>query len=385
MLSLTQLISLFGQKKSNESLPVVIASDQSAIRVTVQSPAPVSGTVTVDQGTNPWTVVQSPNEWVVAGETRTLAPTYLDGQENALSLTLNGALRVDNSGIVQPVIGTVTANQGTSPWIISGSVTANAGTNLNTSALALAATQTDRTQKTQITDGTRDGTVKAGSTPAGAADTSFVVGLSPNSPLPTGSNTIGALTANQSVNVNQWGGTGTTLGQKAMTASVPVVIASDQSAVTVAQATAANLNAQVVGNAASAASDSGNPVKIGAKYNSTLPTVTNGQRIDAQANAFGELSVRPRNKYLNITGNTTTTVKSGAGVLGLIAVNNGANATTITVYDNTTATGTKIATIAVLGINTNVMSSIVYNCEFSTGLTIVTAGSANNDITVTYQ
>ena len=94
-----------------------------------------------------------------------------------------------------------TANQG-GAW----TVTANAGTNLNTSALALAATQTDRTQKSQITDGTRDGTVKAASTAAVAGDTSFVVALSPNSALPPGSNTIGALTANQSVNITQLSG-----------------------------------------------------------------------------------------------------------------------------------------------------------------------------------
>src|SRR5258706_5264135 len=40
-------------------------------------------------------------------------------------------------------------------------VNANAGTNLNTSLLALEATQTSRAAKSQITDGTRDGTVKA--------------------------------------------------------------------------------------------------------------------------------------------------------------------------------------------------------------------------------
>jgi len=42
-----------------------------------------------------------------------------------------------------------------------------------------------------------------------------------------------SIAANSSVNVNQWGGTGTTLGQKAMTASVPVTLASDQSALAV--------------------------------------------------------------------------------------------------------------------------------------------------------
>jgi len=55
----------------------------------------------------------------------------------------------------------------------------------------------------------------------------------------------------------------------------------------VSQATASNLNAQVVGNAASAAADSGNPVKIGGTFNTTQPTVTTGQRVDAQMTARG--------------------------------------------------------------------------------------------------
>ncbi len=49
------------------------------------------------------------------------------------------------------------------------------------------------------------------------------------------------------INVAQWGGTATTLGQKAASASVPVAIASDQSALTVAQATASSLNTQSIG------------------------------------------------------------------------------------------------------------------------------------------
>ncbi len=55
----------------------------------------------------------------------------------------------------------------------------------------------------------------------------------------------------------------------------------------VGQATASSLNAAVVGNVASAATDSGNPVKAGAVFNTTPPTVTNGQRVDAQATANG--------------------------------------------------------------------------------------------------
>ena len=58
-----------------------------------------------------------------------------------------------------------------------------------------------------------------------------------------------------------------------------------------AQATAANLNAQVVGNIASGSADSGNPVKVGAKYNLTLPTFTDGQRADLQTDANGKLII----------------------------------------------------------------------------------------------
>lgn len=51
----------------------------------------------------------------------------------------------------------------------------------------------------------------------------------------------------------------------------------------------ANLNAQVVGNVASGATDSGNPVKIGGTYNSSLPTLSSGQRGDAQVDSNGRL------------------------------------------------------------------------------------------------
>lgn len=61
------------------------------------------------------------------------------GNERGVNVTAGNALVVDGSASTQP---------------ISGTVTANAGTNLNTSALALAATQTDKSQFTKLTDGT---------------------------------------------------------------------------------------------------------------------------------------------------------------------------------------------------------------------------------------
>lgn len=93
------------------------------------------------------------------------------------------ALKVDGSAVTQPV---------------SGTVTANAGTNLNTSALALDATLTGNNARMRITDGTNIAAVKAASTAPAAADPALVVSLSPNmgpvsnSILPSAAATINA-------------------------------------------------------------------------------------------------------------------------------------------------------------------------------------------------
>jgi len=95
------------------------------------------------------------NGVLTQGAVTTAAPTYTTGQTSPLSLNASGGLRVDGSGVTQPVSGTVTANQGTAnatPW---------------------------------------------------------------------------------NENIAQWGGTATSLGQKVSASSVPVVIASDQSAIPV--------------------------------------------------------------------------------------------------------------------------------------------------------
>jgi hypothetical protein len=54
-----------------------------------------------------------------------------------------------------------------------------------------------------------------------------------------------------------------------------------------------SLPSQVVGSVASGATDSGNPVKVGAPFNSTLPSPTNGQRVDLQSDGNGNLRVVP--------------------------------------------------------------------------------------------
>ncbi len=81
-------------------------------------------------------------------------------------------------------------------------------------------------------------------------------------------------------------------------------------------------------------------------------------------------------KHRNITTATTTVVKTGQGVLVSI-VPNATTTGTITLYDNTAASGTLIATIAA-----GKTTAIPYLTQFVTGLTVVT--SAADNITVVY-
>ncbi len=123
-----------------------------------------------------------------------------------------------------------------------------------------------------------------------------------------------------------------TLGQAAMAASVPVAIASNQTAVPVTASLAAAATGGYTAN--------------------------------------------------NITTSTTTVVKSGAGTLHGINVNTlGTVASTAVVYDNTAGSGTKLATIDTLTVGNVGWNQ--YDVAFATGLTIVTTGAP--DITVSYK
>jgi hypothetical protein len=83
-------------------------------------------------------------------------------------------------------------------------------------------------------------------------------------------------------------------------------------------------------------------------------------------------------KQVNIATATTTVVKSGKGILRKVIVNTTA-AGSITIYDNTAASGTKIATMKA-SIAEN---SYLFDCLFTLGCTVVTA--AASDVTVTFE
>lgn len=98
--------------------------------------------------------------------------------------------------------------------------------------------------------------------------------------------------------------------------------------------------------------------------------------------------------YRNVTGNTTVTVKSGAGVLMGVCINNNASGGGAILYDNTAGSGTKIANINFGSPSGGLLSTTgqppptgftALNVRFATGLTVVTSGSSSNDITLIYR
>lgn len=113
-----------------------------------------------------------------------------------------------------------------------------------------------------------------------------------------------------------------------------------------------NNAASVTGEIASAATDSGNPVKIGGVYNSTKPTFTTGQRGDAQLDSRGNMQTTIFASDTNIpvvahVDNADAVAASSSGRnLGTIARNTVFNGTTYdrarTILDATNSVGTGI-------------------------------------------
>jgi len=88
------------------------------------------------------------------------------------------------------------------------------------------------------------------------------------------------------------------------------------------------------------------------------------------------------NSFKRINTAASTLVKTGAGTLKSVTVNaKGTVASTVTVYDGTSAAGTVIAVIDSL----NNVGSFAFDVGFATGLFIVTTGTVAPDITVSYR
>lgn len=280
------------------------------------------------------------------GSVTTAAPSYTTATANSLSLTTTGNLRVDGSSVTQPVsiAAAISVNPGTAAnWGISPST-------YNNAAPANAV----------LVEGqflTSPGAMTSGNT----------------SPLQIDANSnlrVNVMTSS-TLTVTGAGGTFPVTGTF-WQATQPVSIAA---AVTVAQATAANLNATVTGSVnatlqASSATAIGtvNPTTPGnwglsastfntaiaangilaeAQYNSTQAAMTSGNGSPLQSDKVGRLLVntslranRGRTKT-SITTNTATTIIAAGGVnnfvdvFAFVVTNKSATAVTVDFNDGT--------------------------------------------------
>ena len=138
--------------------------------------------------------------------------------------------------------------------------------------------------------------------------------------------------ADQDVNLVGINGVAPSIGNGATdTGTQRVTISNDSTGqVTLAAGTAAVGTVTAVGNVASGAADSGEPVKVGAKYNGTRPTFTTGQRGDLQIGSRGSLGVTlyAENTPTPVQVTSAPDAGTGTGSLQTTAYIYGLNGTT---------------------------------------------------------
>lgn len=176
----------------NSSLPVRTENAGDVKNIQVDATVPSQGASIDANGAGKQRLADSSGNLVTSGA---------QGTQRALDVEINfGSAVIDPRSVrALTAADVVTANQG-----IAGA-TANAW-------------------PVKLTDGTNTVAVAPASAAATALQSAAVVALSPNSPLPAGTNSIGTVKAQ----LQDSAGTAITLGQKTMSASIPVVISSDQ-------------------------------------------------------------------------------------------------------------------------------------------------------------
>ena len=209
------------------------------------------------------------NATSIPAGTRGLLSMGSDGtNSHFIKVDASGNVIVVGAGVAGTPAGGVITIQGVTSGTavtVAGTVTGNQGT-ANTTANAW---------PIKVTDGTNTSAVKAASTAAVATDPSLVVAFSPNSPLPTGTNSIGTVnqgTAN--VLANAWSQkiTDGTNGPVAVKAPSTAAVAADPAlVVTLSPNSIAQSNATGSGTVAAL---NGNVVATAAGYGSIIFDIT---------------------------------------------------------------------------------------------------------------
>ena len=349
------------------SLPALPAGANAIGSVTVSNfpgTQTVSGTVAATQS----------GTWSVAGQATTSAPTYTTGTANPLSLNLSGGLRVDGSGVTQPVSGTVAVS--TLPALPTGANTI--GSIANTSFIA-----------TQATAANLNATVVGTGT--------FAVQVS--SALPTGSNSIGQVTANAGTNLN------TSLlalesgGNLASIASSNTTIATNTGATNTVIGTTADAAYSGSGSASAIASLKGIYSAVKGSLNiraltsaDVVTTISSGTTAvsvaslplpSGAAQETGNLATvaTETTAIAGAAGTTADTAYAGTGSASLVALLKGVyNAVKGTINTRTLASGTDSVTIVPSG--TTAISAV--SLPLPTGAALETGGNLAATATNTF-
>lgn len=271
---------------------------------------------------------------LTGGQFNTSLPTLTNTQQSAIQLDSSGRV------IIRPLTSAdvVSAAQ-SGTWTTGRTWTLASGTDsvsaVQSGAWTVQPGNTPNTTPWLVTDSS-DGPVAAGT----AAAKSSLSGLVFNTALPTLTNTqqaalqgdssarlIIAPLTNTSVvkaQLQDNAGTAITVGQKAMASSVPVVIASDQSAVPISAvslplptgaATAANQATEItslqsidnmIGPVGAGTAGTGSAL-VGGVFNTALPTLTNGQQAAMQFDSSGRLII-----------DIGTAIPTGANTIGIV-------------------------------------------------------------------
>ena len=263
-----------GQATKANSSPVVIASDQDTLAVSISggataakqdtgnaSLASIDGKITA-VNTGAVTVASSalPTGAATAAKQPALGTA---GSASADVLTVQGRasmtpILTDGSATTQPVSGTVTAT-------VTG--------------VSTATKQSDGSQKNQVVDGS--GNV------VGATSNALEINIKSGNPT--------TITATQGTATNLKTQAESYQGGTAVSSSNPLEV----------NVRSATVNS-VTGNVAHDAVDLGNPVKIGGKATTTAPAVVaDGDRVDATFDKYGDLKVSNYNPEMNHSVNTT--------------------------------------------------------------------------------
>lgn len=131
------------------------------------------------------------------------------------------------------------------------------------------------------------------------------------------------------------------------------------------------------------------------QYNSTKPTVANGQFIGPQSDSSGNIyntlgsalddvndsiTTYPKCSYTNISASAL--IKTGAGQAYAIVVNSYTATATIKLWDNTAGSGTVLLNTITIAATDRVIP--LFGATFATGL-YVTIAVAAADITILYR